>query len=82
MSRIGDENVLARIATLRQRLVNHEDSGELSVSSRYRLQRHPRHAEDLFQGLFEMPEQLEISLNLMIRLQRMGESETGRAGDA
>jgi len=69
--RIGDQNVFARVAALRQRFVNHQNAGELTVRAGHRLQRHPRHSQDRLQRLLEVPQQLEISLHLMIGLQRM-----------
>ena len=75
---VGYEDVLARIATLREGFVNHEDAGELAVCAGDRLQRDPRHSEDRFERLFEIPEQLEIALHLMIGLQRMRKSKARR----
>ena len=78
---IGDEDVLARVAGFRERLVNHEDAGELAVRARDRLQRHARQAEDFLQRLLEVPQQLEISLYLMLGLQRMRKREARHARD-
>ena len=78
---IGDEDVLARVAALRQRLVHHQDAGQLAVRAGHRLQRHARHAEDLHQRLLDVPQQREIALHLVIRLQRMRQREARRARD-
>jgi len=79
MRRIGDQDVLARVSRFRQRFVNHQDSGELTVRAGDGLQRHARHSEDRLQRLLEMPQQFEIALHLMFRLQRMRQREAGRS---
>ena len=78
---VGDEDVLARVAALRERLVHHQDAGQLAMCAGHRLQRHARHAEDFLQRLLERPQQLEIPLHLMLRLERMRLRESPRARD-
>ncbi len=51
---VGDEDVLPGVAALRQRLVHHQDAGQLAVRAGDRLQRHARHAEDLLQRLLDV----------------------------
>ena len=51
--RIGNQNLLARIAALLEQRANQQDARQLAMRARRRLQRHRVHAGDLGQRLFQ-----------------------------
>ena len=71
MGRVGNKNFLARIAAGFLKRSDHQDSGELAVSSCSRLQGDSIHAGDLGQRAFQRIDNFEAALGQGLRLVRM-----------
>ncbi len=81
MRRIGDEDYLPRITSLRQALANYAQACELSLGTGGWLQADPLHTGDFLEGFTKAPEQRQAALGEMIRSQGVHTRELREARD-
>ena len=82
MGGVGRDDRVALLAAVGEVRAHEQESGQLALRARGRLQRHSREPGDLGEDPLQVPHQLERALGALVLLMRVEIAETGQPADA